>query len=199
MVRQTGTIDVKELIEQAKLGDPKSMDKLAQLAYARLEEYFYRAAVDRELAAELAQETLLKMIESLNSLHKVDSFWPWIFQIASTKIKQSFREHQHSATVRFSTLTKNQLENALRDNSNITSGYLIRREQSFLIKSAISKLKERSKAIVFMRCFDDMSYLQISLSVGCSETAARVSFLRAKRKLKNLLQNQMFNVTTAAG
>jgi len=199
MVRQTATTDVRGLVNRARLADPQSLEELAQLVYAGLEQQLSRLAFDKELAADLAQETLLEMVESLKTLRRADSFWPWILQILSRKTKQHFRERQRWEPVRFSTLAENQIENAFRDDSGDAGSRLIRREQRRLIIEAVSKLRGSSRAIVFMRCFDEMPYSQISLCVGCSEAAVRTSFFRAKRKLKNILSSELSAVTTAAG
>jgi RNA polymerase sigma-70 factor (ECF subfamily) len=199
MVRQTSTTDIRWLVNRARLADPQSLDRLARLVYARLGQRLSYLTFDKELAADLAQETLLEMIESLQSLRKAESFWPWILQILSSKAKQHFREHQRLPSVRLSALAENQMENAFGDDSGDAGARLIRREQRQLIIDAISQLQGRSRAIVCMRCFGEMPYSQISRTVGCSESAVRTSFLRARRKLKNLLSKELSNVTTSAG
>ena len=75
-----------ELVGRARLGDQESMEQLAKLAEPRLRAYIYRTTLNDQLTGDMVQETLLEMIKSLNCLEKVESFWPWLFKTASSKV-----------------------------------------------------------------------------------------------------------------
>ena len=177
-------LDFSELVTQAGLGNRESMDKLAQLAEPRLRAFIYRTTLDEELTGDLLQEALLQMVESLSSLQKVESFWPWLFQIASSKIKQFFRTKKRASEVQFSTLEDSLLESVLRDDSHQPISSVVRRELGQLIVEATARLKHRQRAIVSLRCFEGLSYTEIAQAIGCREVDARVSFFRAKQSMK---------------
>ena len=69
-------VNYPELISQAQLGDKQSMDRLAELAGARLRAYIYRLTLNYDLAQDLSQDTILEMLKFLNRLKGPDSFWP---------------------------------------------------------------------------------------------------------------------------
>ena len=47
----------------------------------------------------------------------------------------------------------------------------------------MSCLKTRHRAVLAMRCYEQMSYDEVAESLGCSNIAARMLFYRAKKSL----------------
>ena len=60
---------------------------------------------------------------------------------------------------------------------------LISQELKQTVLMAMSKLKPRHRAVLTMRCYDEMEYSQIAGVMRCSEFAARMLFWRAKKAL----------------
>lgn len=182
-----------ELVTQAKLGNRESMDRLVQLAEPRLCAYIYRTTLDKGLTDDAVQETLLAMVKSLKDLQKTESFWPWLFQVASSKTNQLLRTVKRTSAAQFSTLEDSLLESILRDDSQEAVSSLIRRELAQLIVKATAGLKHRQRAVVALRCFEGMSYAEVAQAVGCKEREARISFFRAKQSLKKQLSRRGFS------
>ena len=57
-----------ELVRRAQFGYEGSMDELAELVRGRLQVYLYRLTLNNDLAEDLLQDTLVKMVESLKEL-----------------------------------------------------------------------------------------------------------------------------------
>ncbi|TFG44697.1 MAG: RNA polymerase sigma factor, partial [Candidatus Brocadiia bacterium] len=186
-------IEIVGLVRQARLGDSKSMDRLAEAVGIRLRGYIYRSTLNRELTEDLCQEALLEMMSSIGSLEKADSFWPWIFRIASSKIVQHYRHIKREAAIRFGTLEDSLLESILTDGSEGSSVAAIRGELGQMIVESVSKLNGHQRSVVALRCYEGMSFAEIADSVGCREVDARVSFFRAKQFLKKQLSNRGFS------
>jgi len=56
----------------------------------------------------------------------------------------------------------------------------------------MQKLKPEHRAIINMRCYDEMAYAEIAKTLGCSEFAAQMLFYRAKKSLKKQLARRGF-------
>lgn len=185
--------DFSELVKRAQLGENESRDRLIQLASPRVRAFLNRITLNEELAGDLFQETVLEVIRSLNSLRQVGSFWPWVFRIASNKASQFYRTRSRASETYFSTLEDSLLEGVLRDDSHQAGESVIRRDLGQRIIEAVGRLNHRQRAVVSLRCFEDMPYVQIAQAIGCSEVEARVSFFRAKQSLKKRLSRQGFS------
>jgi RNA polymerase sigma-70 factor (ECF subfamily) len=190
MVKQNEPIDFAELVSAAQLGDSKSIDRLVKEVEPRLRGYIYGKTLDRQSIDDLVQESLLRMIKFLPDLRKAESFWSWLFQVAHNVASDYFCRNQHRGVL-FSTLSNNTLEENLQWDYDEGRDDCVRRELRAVIRESISKLETKMRNVVYMRCFFDMSYRQISDVGGLSESAARLAFLRAKRKIKRDLKNRM--------
>jgi RNA polymerase sigma-70 factor (ECF subfamily) len=82
------------LVTWARAGDRESLSRLAELAQPRLLPYLYRLTLDYDLAQEICQETLVKMVEGLEGLENVDRFWPWLFRSAMGNVQHYYRDQK---------------------------------------------------------------------------------------------------------
>ena len=69
---------------------------------------------------------------------------------------------------------------------------LVGDELKQIVANAMKKLKTSHKAVLLMRCYDDMPYSEIAETMGCSEFSTRMLFLRAKRALQKELSKNGF-------
>jgi RNA polymerase sigma factor (sigma-70 family) len=177
-----------ELIEKARQGDRNCLDQLAMQAKDRLRTYVLRMTQQEDLAQEIVQETLLEMFKVIGKLRDADRFWPWLYGIATNKLRRFYRtEATHRRVATASLEQKGPMENrqtGLED--------LVGDELKQIVSGAMKKLKTSHKAILIMRCYDEMPYSQIAETMGCSEFSTRMLFLRAKRALQKELSKNGF-------
>ena len=185
--------DFSALVTGARRGDAESTEQLAHLSEPRIRAFIYRTTLDKDLTEDLVQETLLEMFKALKKSQEIKHFRPWIFQIAASKINMFFRARRRRAAVQFSSLEDSTLERVLADDSGEAADGAIRRELVGFMMEAMSKLKRRQRAVVALRCFEDLSYSEIAQTIGCSETDARTSFFRARQSLKKQLSRRGFS------
>ncbi|MBN1817283.1 MAG: sigma-70 family RNA polymerase sigma factor [Sedimentisphaerales bacterium] len=178
------------LVTRAQEGDRTCIEELTLRVQPRLRSFFMRHLPDPELAEELLQETLLRMLQSLSRLRDVKVFWPWLYRIAHNQIRNHFRDRSRHATVWFSGMEPNHLDGLLHDDSHNAGRSLLKRELKEQLCKAVTQLKKLPRAIVSMRYYEDLSYAQISDRLGCTEINARASFSRAKKVLRRQLKLQ---------
>ncbi|HOV78387.1 MAG TPA: RNA polymerase sigma factor, partial [Sedimentisphaerales bacterium] len=177
-----------ELVEQAQRGDRQSLNTLAGIARERLRTYVYRLTQKDDLTQEIVQESLLEMCKILGKLQKTDRFWPWLYGIATNKLHRHYRTEKARKHVaaseekRRGSLTQRQ--EGFED--------LVGEELKNIVSGAMQKLKTRHRAVLVMRCYDNMAYNEIAESMGCSEFSTRMLFVRAKKALQKELLSHGF-------
>jgi len=177
-----------ELVRGAQRGDKECLNQLAQQARERLRTYVFRMTQQEDLTQEIVQESLLEMFKVIGKLRKADRFWPWLYGIATNKLRRYYRtESTHRRVAASSVQNK-------RTPGNRQNGFenLVGEELKQIVSGAMKKLKTRHKAILIMRCYDDMPYSEIAESMGCSEFSTRMLFMRAKRALQKELSRNGF-------
>ena len=177
------SIDYVGLVQQAQLGDKKCLNRLAEAVRERLYSYVYRYTLADDLANDIVQESILKMLEALGELRKADQFWPWLYKIALNKIRLHHRNEQHHRTI--SDPDTNQSQDH-KDSQDAIAG-MVYQEFKKTVFAAMRELKPEHRSVINMRCYDQMQYSEIAKVLGRSEFAAQKLFYRAKKSLKKKL------------
>jgi len=177
-----------ELIRGAQRGDKQCLDQLAQQVRGRLRTYVFRLTQNEDLTQEIVQESLLEMFKVIGKLRKADRFWPWLYGIATNKLRRYYRTEQTQRRVARSSLQgKVTLKNRQDGFENLVGD-----ELKQIVSGAMKKLRTRHKAVLIMRCYDEMPYSEIAETMGCSEFSTRMLFMRAKRALQKELSRNGF-------
>ena len=180
--------DYIELVTQAQLGNKPSLDKLTELVQPRLYAYVYRIILQKNLAQDIAQEALLEMIKVIEKLEKPDRFWPWLRGIAYNKIRLQYTRQYRRRTVSISNL---QLEDRQKPRHEGLAN-LMTQELRQIVFNAMQTLKPPHRAVLAMRCYENMEYSQIAELMHRNEFSVRSLFFRAKKSLHKQLSRSGF-------
>jgi len=175
--------DYIELVRKAQLGDEECLNRLAGLCGERLRVYVYRLTLEESLAEDIAQESIVEMFKVLGKLRRADRFWPWLYGIALNRIRHHSvaerRQKRATASARGNNSSRREEQAGLEK--------LVSQELKQIVSSAMGELKLRHRAVLAMRCYDEMGYPEIAEAMGCSELSARMLFFRAKKALQKAL------------
>ncbi|GBG05535.1 RNA polymerase subunit sigma [Paenibacillus sp. MY03] len=130
---------------------------------------------DAAIAEDITQETFLKAIKNIDAFKGECKMSVWLCQIAKnsyfTYVDKQKRISQDTAIERANLRSPN-LEDALAN-----------REQAYRVHQALHKMDEPYKEVFTLRIFGELSFAQISGLFGKTESWARVTFYRAKKRL----------------
>jgi len=182
-----------QTIRQAQAGNMQSLSAVAEQVRKKVDTYIYRLTLDYHLTEDLTQETVLEMIKALPQLEvpHVNGFWGWVFRTALGKVQHHFRLQGARRLAQKTTSDEFVLESHAIDDSNPMNA-LVSEEIRKTVLSALQAIKVKYRNILILRCFENLSYGQISMIVGGSELRSRLLFLRAKHSLKNQLERHGF-------
>jgi len=179
-----------KLVSQARRGQENAMSVLAQKAEGPVRAYVYRVTLDADLTEDLSQEVLLQMVKSLDDLHRAEHFWPWLYRVAQSKIQQHYKAKQRRLSMADTAFYRSFVEHRGRVHENDGLHDLIQSELSMKVMLAMKRLKQQYRAVLSLRCYEQLSYADIAVAMDCSEVGARVLFFRAKQALRKQLGHQ---------
>jgi RNA polymerase sigma-70 factor (ECF subfamily) len=179
-----------QLVRQAQLGDRQSLDRLAEAVAPRLQAYLYRLTLNHDLAQDLLQETLLKMVERIKELEHPERLWGWLFRTALGQVQHYYRDRAQE--VGFSARSRQRLSEYLAEDHEDGLSHAMRRELCEATVDAMARLQLTYRNVLSLRCFEQMSYAEIAEALECKELRARVLFFRAKRSLTRQLARRGF-------
>lgn len=179
-----------ELVSRAQRGRRDDMSLLARSAESRVRAYVFRVTLDHDLTEDLSQEVLLQMIKSLEKLNKAEHFWPWLYRIAQSKIQQHFKAKHRRESLPDSAFYEDFISRRGHTGQDDGLQEAIQDELSGKVMVAMRQIKHQHRAVLALRCFEQLSYADIGMTMQCSEVKARVLFFRAKQALKKQLGRQ---------
>jgi RNA polymerase sigma-70 factor (ECF subfamily) len=179
-----------KLVELAQRGQQDCMNQLVHEAKGRLCAYVYRVTLDQDITDDLSQEILLQMMQSLESLNQAERFWPWMYRIAHSKIQEHYKSKQRKKMISASAFYKDFLTHRSEHYQEDGLRQMLQDELTKKVMTAMKQIKQQYRAILSLRCFEQLSYADIAEAMHCNEVTARVLFYRAKKAIKKQLANQ---------
>lgn len=193
MDRSIDHLKLVGLVTKARQNDQESLSELSKLVEVRVFAYIQRLTLNKDLASDLTQETLLEMVKSIQNLKNTERFLYWLFQIALMKVRKHFKDKKKKRVIPFSVLEKDSSFEPPAPEQLDRLDELERKELTEAVFGAVRKLKISHRSIVALRCYERMSYSEIAELMDCSEIKARVLFYRAKMALKKQLSLHGFS------
>lgn len=194
----------EELIRDAKAGDAGAAGQLLDRHRAALHR-MVELRLDRKIqqrvdASDIVQEV---MIEANRRLEKyldepVMPFHLWLRQMARDRIIDAHRRHRASgkrsvdreqAMVAPAGLDRSTIELAaqLCDPELTPAAAATMQELQRRFQAALETMEEHDREIVLMRHFEQLSNQEVAETLGLTEPAASMRYLRAIRKLRKML------------
>src|SRR6266481_2561819 len=164
-----------ELLARCRRGETAAWDELFDRHYAAAGRFIFQLGHDftREDAEEICQEVFLSVIRNLDSFHGQSQFQTWLFRIAANK-SRDFRERQQAAKrgggQRTISLQATDPEGRQQlDPPSSAPGpdlVLMNGERIGLVHEALDRLDGPCREIIDLRYFGDLSYEEISRTLG---------------------------------
>lgn len=146
-----------------------------QLYFPDVYKYVLSLSRDPALAEEITQETFFKALKHIDSFRGQCRLYVWLCQIA----KNTYYTHLEKQNRR-EPVPEVAGEDSLEDR-------LLTEESAFEIHKVLHHLPEPYKEVFSLRIFGQLSFRQIGELFGKTESWARVTYYRAKLKIKEEL------------
>ena len=183
------------LIEATKNGDEAAFAQIVGRYKSPITNYLYRFLNDYEEAADLSQETFVRVYFALDRYHTEYAFSTYIYRIATNLAISELRKRKRrtilSLTGLFQSEDDEQTEFQPPDNRNRPDEDLVEDERSRVIAKAIVALPVKYRVPIILRDVEGKSYDEVAkiLDLGLGTTKSRISRARGllKEKLKHYL------------
>lgn len=168
------------LIQRASQGDPEAFAVLFHRYHAVIHAFAYRLCFDPAEAQDIAQETFIRAARSLGSFTgagKADGFRSWLYRIALNAARDSLRHRR-----RREALGDEMVFQQTREGRTPTGRFAG-------IESALAALPEDLRRTLVLVFYEGLSHAQAAAVLGCAETTVSWRVFRAKRQLREKLED----------
>ena len=193
----TSKITDDVLVQQGRRGDFAALEALMLRYQDRLYNVILRICTNRDDAAELTQETFVKVIENIGKFQGKSSFYTWSFRIA---VNLTLNHCRRNARIGFCSMDTEQTQvnqgaaMVLRDfisddKSPDPVNIAQNKELCEIVSACLMKLDDMHRTIITLRDIEGMSYAQMAKVLNVELGTVRSRLSRARKNLREILEN----------
>lgn len=186
------SLDDAVLVKQCQQGDVDAMGRLIIKYQDRLYNTILKICGNQDDAAELTQETFVKVLEGISSFRGESGFYTWLFRVG-VNLTLNFCSRRLRLGMRSLDMNSGQQElslaSSLPDKKEMDPAVVVQNHELVgHVLAALEKLDDKQRAIVVLRDIEGLNYEQIAeiLQIEMGTVKSRLS--RARMALKELLQ-----------
>ena len=176
------------LIQRCRAGDKAAWDEFIGLYWQRLFAYAFKATHDRDLASDLVQETLLRVVQKLQHYTEEGKFEAWLFRIIVNLVRDKARANARRQTR--STLVDSESGTELTDQmpGRETVDGAEHREEREKLYGALERLPELDRQVLLLRHYGCLSFKEIATITGCPLGTVLARAHRALAKMRVMME-----------
>lgn len=151
-------------------------EEIYNLYFKDVYKYAMSLCKNEAIAEEITQETFFKALKNIDSFDGKCKLYVWLFEIAKNTYFTLCKKEKRRET----------LKNNLVSEDNLFEN-LLDKETANEIHRILHNLPEPYKEVFSLRAFGELSFSQIGELFSKTESWARVTYYRAKLKIKEEL------------
>ena len=174
-------MEVEKTVRLARAGDRTALTCLCEYFPPQLTRFFLRMNAPPADADDLAQETLVRMMEKLETFHFLPGrrFEGWLFRIAYNLFIDAKRKKP------FLPLDDNL---PVADPSPGAEQLMISAENAVLVRRAVSRLDDELQALISLRYETEMGYRDIAQAMNIPVTRVKWRLHEALTQLRRMME-----------
>ena len=145
--------------------------------------YLFCLTGKEEIAEDLTQETFAIAIKQINKFRGDCKISVWLCQIAKHLWYKELKKSKKNKNISINDLNE-EIEEA-----QTTEDIICEKEEKLKLFKDMQKLDEQSKEVKYLRMVGNLNFIEIGEILGKTPNWARVTFYRAKQKIREVNKN----------
>jgi len=181
--------DEQDSLDMTRLAtghDPALNDLMSRHA-EKLFHYLARALQDEDDAADLAQETFVRVYRNRAKFDTRQKFSTWLYAIASNLVRDRYRwrtRHPKVSLDAVNAATGNDFGESLPDQNPLPNETAHTHERAAAVRHAVAELPEQLRVPLILSEYEEKSHAEIGAILRCSAKAVEVRIYRARQQLR---------------
>lgn len=185
-------LDEQDAQDMARLiaGHDAALNDLMERHAEKLFHYLVRSLHDEEDAADLAQETFVRVYQSRARFDAQKRFSTWVYAIASNLVRDRFRwrsRHPQLSLDAASGSTGNGFHEILPEDRPSPAESVQTEERAEAVRRAVAALPEELRLPLILAEYEERSQVEIGEILGCTAKAVETRIYRARQQLRRSL------------
>jgi RNA polymerase sigma-70 factor, ECF subfamily len=169
-----------DLVRRCLKGDRAGFDTLVKKYLKPIYNLAFRMVNDSENAADITQSTFVKAYENLRTFNLNLKFFSWLYRIAINESLNALAKRKQT----------DELSDELVSHDPTPEEAYHEAERKEIIQRALMKLKPDHRSVIVLRHYMDLTYAQMSATLGIPEKKVKSRLFSARHHLRGLLLNK---------
>jgi RNA polymerase sigma-70 factor, ECF subfamily len=165
--------------------DPGSFEELAMPLFGKLYNFAHWLTQDRAAAEDLVQETYMKALRGFSSFQPGTNFRAWMYKILRNSFLTSQAGLKAHSSVSFDDRDDEKPMEPIV--AETPESVLLARAQEETIQKALERLPVKFREIILLCDLEEMSYQEISETLGIPMGTVMSRLSRARKAMRELL------------
>ena len=188
--------DEQDTLDMARLvgGHDAALNDLMDRHAEKLFHYLVRSLQDESDAADLAQETFVKLFQSREKFDPAQKFSTWLYAIASNLVRDRYRwraRHQQVSLDAENGESESSFKETLADSKPLPDQSLHAEERAEVVRKAVAALPEELRQPLILSVYQELPQAEIAEILKCSVKAVETRIYRARHQLRTRLSELM--------
>jgi RNA polymerase sigma-70 factor (ECF subfamily) len=168
-----------ELIQLYRAGDANAFNTIVLRHSAAIQRLVKRYTRNESDAQDVTQQVFLRALEQLGTFRGESSFSTWLYRVAVTVALNHLRRTPPPALVA--------VDDLVAFTHSLQTSNLVAAEVWRKVSAHIEVLPPKQRLIVELRVFHDLSFDEIAVLAESTESAARMNYSHAVKRLRAVL------------
>jgi RNA polymerase sigma-70 factor (ECF subfamily) len=178
---------------QLAVGHDTALNHLMDRHAERLFHYLLRCLQNEEDAADLGQETFVRVYQNRAKFDPGQKFSTWLYAIASNLVRDRYRwrsRHPQVSLDAENDQTETSLKENLRALGSAPDEQAQTEERALTVRKAVAALPEELRQPLILAVYQELSQAEIAAILNCSIKAVETRIYRARKQLRETLAEQ---------
>ena len=145
--------------------------------------YLFCLTGKEEIAEDLTQETFAIAIKEINKFRGDCKISVWLCEIAKHLWYKELKKSKKNKNISINDLSEEIEE------TQTTEDIICEKEEKLKLFKDMQRLDEQSKEVIYLRMVGNLNFIEIGEILGKTPNWARVTFYRAKQKIREVNKN----------
>ena len=184
--------DQQDRLDMTRLaaGHGAALNELMGRHAERLFQYLARSLQNEEDAADLAQETFVRVYQNRTKFDAGKKFSTWLYAIASNLVRDRYRwrtRHPQLSLDAENETTGNSFGESLPEQKPSPDETTQTEERAATVRRAVAALPDKWRVPLILAEYEEKSHAEIGEILGCSAKAVEVRIYKARQELREQL------------
>ena len=162
----------------------QNMEEIYKEYSTTVYKYLFCLTQNKDISEELTQETFALAVEDIKRFRGECKLSVWLCQIAKHLWYKELKKKKKNVNISFE-----EIKDTVLDDESLEETICEKEEKLKLFK-VMQKLDEKSREVMYLRMVGNLSYEEIGEVLGKTANWTRVTFYRAKQKIREENKNE---------